>query len=91
VGEGIMSTSHEADLAAFQRALLELLAEPLSPEEMMSRLRSDEVFAPYRDYIETFEPRFVEVAAALMKKWGVREAGTAVGYTAKRELHLEDS
>ena len=66
------------DLAAFQAALLDLLASPLTPQEMLHHLRTDAAFDPYRDYIDTFELRMVEVAAALTKKWGRREAGTLI-------------
>ena len=69
---------HDARLAAFQAALLELLAQGLSPEEVIARLRSDAAFAPFADYVETFEPRMVEVAAALVKKWGRRATGSAM-------------
>ena len=83
-----MSTPGIDDLARFQAALLELLARELPPEEIIRRLREDTAFAPYRSYVETFEPRFLEVASALVKKWGVREAGTSVGYTESCELEL---
>lgn len=60
------------NLAAFQAALLHLLAEDLPPEEFRRRLKSDAAFEPYQDYIATFEPRMIEVAAELVKKWGRR-------------------
>jgi hypothetical protein len=63
------------DLAAFQRALLELLGRPLSPEQIAAELRTGEAFAPYRAYVAGFEPRMVEVAAQLVKKWGRRRDG----------------
>ena len=66
----------EARLAVFQSALLALLASPRSPQEMLDCLRNDAAFAPYRDYTDSFEPRMIEVAAQLTKKWGRREAGT---------------
>ena len=87
----------EIELAQFQAALLELLAQSISPEEIARRLREDAVFAPYREYSASFEPRFLEVAASLVKKWGrsdsspdsdeaaPREAGTFPGYTTSRE------
>jgi len=91
------STPDEIELANFQAALLDLLAQPISPEEIARRLREDEVFAPFRANSESFEPRFLEVAASLVKKWGrsdsspdleedaPREAGTFPGYTTSRE------
>ena len=67
-----MTVPEHPPLADFQAALLELLDGPLTADEILARLRTDEVFAPYRDYIDTFEPRMVEVAAELTKKWGRR-------------------
>jgi hypothetical protein len=65
----------DADLARFQAALLELLSQPLGADEMARRLREDEAFAPFQDYVAGFEPRMIEVAAALTKKWGRRSDG----------------
>lgn len=62
-------------LAAFQSALLELLGSELPPEALMHELQNNPTFLPYRDYVATFEPRMVEVAAQLTRKWGRREAG----------------
>lgn len=83
-----VSAPQDAHLAAFQAALLELLAQPLSPAEMMERLQHDATFAPFADYVSTFEPRMLEVAAALVKKWGRRtETGSeAQPYSASHEL-----
>lgn len=61
------------DLARFQSALLDLLHEPLSVDEIRQRLLSDPEFAVYRSYVEAMEPRMLEVAAELTKKWGVRK------------------
>lgn len=59
-------------LAQFQATLLELLSQQLAPQEIMQRLRSEAAFAPYQDYVATFEPHMVEVAALLVKKWARR-------------------
>lgn len=59
-------------LAAFQAALLELLDEQLSTDEILRRLKTDAAFRPFQAYIASFEPRMVEVAAELVKKWSVR-------------------
>jgi hypothetical protein len=59
-------------LAAFQSALLELLDEQLETGEILRRLNTDVAFRPYRSYVASFEPRMVEVAAELVKKWSVR-------------------
>lgn len=80
-----------AELERFQSEILELLAQDLTPAQIVARLQSDPAFAPFQNYIQTFEPRFLEVASALVKKWGQRdsesrEAGTAVGYTSARDF-----
>ena len=62
----------DAGLAAFQAALLDLLDQRVGSEELLRRLRTDPRMAPYRAYLDTFEPRMVEVATALLAKWGVR-------------------
>lgn len=60
------------DLASFQGALLELLAQDLSASGIRERLRQGAAFAPFCTYVETFEPRMLAVAADLVKKWGKR-------------------
>jgi hypothetical protein len=60
------------ELADFQAALLALLAEDLPAEAMARRLREDQAFAAYRDYVLGFEPRMLAVAAELTNKWGKR-------------------
>jgi hypothetical protein len=60
------------ELAAFQSALLELLDERLPLERVLERLRTDEAFRPFAEYVRRFEPRMVEVAVLLVKKWGRR-------------------
>lgn len=59
-------------LAEFQAVMLELLDDNLAPQEIVARLQADPRLADYHDYIATFEPRMVEVAAELIKKWGRR-------------------
>jgi hypothetical protein len=63
-----METDH--DLAAFQAALLDLLYQPLTPQEILARLKTDAAFKPYASYVEKMDVRSVEVAAHLVKKWG---------------------
>jgi hypothetical protein len=63
------------ELAAFQAALLELLALDLAVEEMQRRLREDATFAAFRSYVDEFEPRMIIVASELVKKWGRRTQG----------------
>jgi hypothetical protein len=65
------------DLAAFQVALLELLSADLPLEQVQARLGADPVFQPFEEYLGQVEPRMLETAAILVKKWGRRrgEAG----------------
>ena len=67
----------DARLAHFQAVLLQLLSEPLSPHEVVARLLADPSLADYHAYVASFEPRMVEVAALLVKKWGQRLDGAA--------------
>ena len=61
-------------LADFQAALLELLAQEQSLESLQKRLREDPAFGPFRDYVQGFEPRMLNVASLLVRKWGNRSA-----------------
>jgi hypothetical protein len=68
-----MAKPEEDDrLAAFQALLSEVMYEELRPDEIADRLRSDERGAPYRDYIDRFDPRCVEVTNFLMRRWGAK-------------------
>jgi len=64
----------ENDLAldTLQQVMLELLATKLPPAEILARLRSDARLAAYRPYLDTFEPRMIEVAQHLVARWGRR-------------------
>jgi hypothetical protein len=61
------------DLASFQAAILELLAQDLSASDIRKRLGKDAAFAPFCTYVESFEPRMLAMAAELVKKWGRRQ------------------
>ena len=65
--------AEDPTLAAFQAALLDLLARDIPLAEILQALDENSAFAPYRDYVASFEPRMVEVAAALVKKWDQRQ------------------
>lgn len=65
----------DAELAAFQAALMELLAEQLPPEEALAQMRARPAFAPFREYVETFDARAVVVATELVQRWGRRLDG----------------
>ncbi|PZD74951.1 hypothetical protein C1752_00658 [Acaryochloris thomasi RCC1774] len=62
----------ERELAAFQDHLLETLFTSSDGETVLEQLQDSSVPQPMIDYIETFDPRMVEVAAELLKKWGQR-------------------
>jgi hypothetical protein len=61
-------------LADFQNALLELLDQGLPTERILAKLRDDPAFAAFRDYAAAMEPRMLEVAVELVRKWGRRSA-----------------
>jgi hypothetical protein len=64
----------ETELATFQASLLEILSvesEPAEVLKMLERLPMDSAMA---EYIATFDPRMVQVAADLVKRWGRRSA-----------------
>lgn len=58
------------ELAEFQDALLVLLGQALPAELIRAKLREDPAFAAFRDYAAALEPRMLEVAVELVKKWG---------------------
>jgi hypothetical protein len=59
-------------LAEFQDALLVLLDQGLPTDQIRVKLREDPAFAAFRDYATALEPRMLEVAVELVKKWGRR-------------------
>ncbi len=59
-------------LADFQDALLNLLDQGLPVERIREKLRDDPAFTEFRDYATAIEPRMLEVAVELMRKWGRR-------------------
>ena len=67
----------DEELAVFQAALLNLLEQHLAPTEVLRCLRSDPSLAGFHDYIDSFEPRMIEVADALLQKWGRRDCDTS--------------
>jgi hypothetical protein len=64
----------EEELANFQAALLELLDTQQDFNDMRSQLQQNPAFAPFQEYIDTFDERMLEVAAELVKKWGRRNS-----------------
>lgn len=64
----------DEELARYQALLLELLDAELPPNEVIRRLLEDDATIPFRDYVRSFEPRCIEIATILVKKWGVRRS-----------------
>jgi hypothetical protein len=60
----------EAEIGAFQAALLEILAA--DEGEALSRLKQSPDCVPFADYIDRFEESMIEVAIALVRQWGKR-------------------
>ncbi|MCU0533391.1 MAG: hypothetical protein MUD14_05795 [Hydrococcus sp. Prado102] len=58
------------ELAAFQATLLEVLDRDV--ETIQAQLQDNPAFAPFQEYINTFDESAIEVAAELVKKWGRR-------------------
>lgn len=65
------------ELAQFQSALLDHLDSSVPLEELHESLMTDPKLASYRGYIQAMEPRMLEIAAELTRKWGVRKSGPA--------------
>ncbi len=57
-------------LALYQERLLDLLNSELSAKQIIDLLQDDSSLSIYREYIGTFEPRMVDVAKQLVKRWG---------------------
>lgn len=51
--------------------MLEVLATATDPEEAVRALRGRPEAAPFRTWIDLWEPRMVRVAASLVRRWGV--------------------
>jgi hypothetical protein len=65
----------EAEIAAFQAALLEILATDegdVRCSVVQSRLEQSPDCLPFADYIDGFEESMLEVAVALVRQWGRR-------------------
>lgn len=64
----------DQELADFQACLLDVLHKHHHAEEIMAALNASVATLAFRDYISTFEPEMLEVAALLVKKWGVKSS-----------------
>lgn len=69
----------DRELAAFQTCMLNALHEHQSAADILAVMRDDDATLPFRDYIAGFEPEMLEVAALLVKKWGVRDQTSQAG------------
>ena len=59
-------------LDRFQAVLLELLSKNKTAEEIRREFETHSELKEYRDYLEKAESPMLEVAAELVKKWGVQ-------------------
>lgn len=62
-----------ANLSAYQTALLEILSGALSSEEIAEALKTDSRFQQYQNYVSEFDTDMIEVARELMTKWAKRK------------------
>ncbi len=60
------------ELATFQSILLERLSSQDDPELIKATLLREPLSPSLTDYVQSFEPEMVEIAAELVKKWGKR-------------------
>ena len=60
------------ELATFQSILLERLSSEDDPDILLATLQQEQLSPFLLDYVQTFSPEMVEVAAFLVKKWGKR-------------------
>jgi hypothetical protein len=74
-----MSTEANAPLAdgddpsfEYQDALLAALADAVDAADALARLRSDPRTRAFREAVDAMEPRMIEVAIALVRRWSIR-------------------
>ena len=67
------SLPEDQPLADVQAALLEILDRFEDPAEILRELRDLDLPPEYRDWVCSFDLAMTEVAALLIKKWGVRK------------------
>jgi hypothetical protein len=60
------------ELATFQSTLLETLSSQDDPDVIKATLQQESLSPALQDYVQTFEPEMLEIAAELVKKWGKR-------------------
>ena len=62
----------DLEIARFQAALLEVLHLGLPAAETHARLLAHPDAAPFSEWVASFEPRALEVASVITRKFGVR-------------------
>jgi hypothetical protein len=65
-----VSAPSRAELDAFQQLLNRVLFEEADPIAARARLCADPASAPFRAYVESFEPRLLEAVGRLARRWG---------------------
>ncbi|NEQ25954.1 MAG: hypothetical protein F6K28_44265 [Microcoleus sp. SIO2G3] len=60
------------ELSKFQSTLLEALSSQDKPNVIKATLQQEVLSPALQDYVQSFEPEMVEIAAELVKKWGKR-------------------
>jgi hypothetical protein len=60
--------NHDADLARYQAALLDILYDGENGEHMIVAIRA--AAGPFSPYLGPLDPMLLEVAAALTRTWG---------------------
>jgi hypothetical protein len=62
----------ETEIATFQESLLEILSTQSSLSQILTTLQELSTPNEIAEYIETFDPRMIQLAADLVKQWGKR-------------------
>ncbi len=76
------ATDDASELDACQRALLTELGSASDPEGARRALDASAALAPYAAWIRTFEPRALEIGAAMVREWAGRAPGPDEMYAA---------
>jgi hypothetical protein len=62
----------ENEIATFQASLLEILSTQSSPLQILMTLQELSTPNAMAEYIATFDPRMIQLAADLVQQWGRR-------------------
>ncbi len=62
----------EIEIATFQASLLEILSSQTDPAQILTTLQESSKSNAMSEYIATFDPKMVQLAADLVKQWGRR-------------------